>query len=66
MTRAASDVVRPPVATVRSQVALSLFDDFEHFSVFKPDPRHEGSVGKMLDQLVAWGGAIKTVRANGV
>jgi len=50
------------VATVRNQVALSLFTDFENYSVFKPDPRHEKSVAGMLDQLVAWGTAMKTLR----
>jgi NAD(P)H-dependent FMN reductase len=50
------------VADVRAQVMLSMFTDFENFSVFKPDPRHEGGVNTMLDQLIAWGGALKTVR----
>ncbi|MEX8520182.1 MAG: NADPH-dependent FMN reductase [Leptothrix sp. (in: b-proteobacteria)] len=51
------------VADVRAQVALSLFTDFENFSVFKPAPHHEKSVHAMLDQLVAWGGAMKTLRS---
>jgi NAD(P)H-dependent FMN reductase len=51
------------VATVRAQVMLSLFTDFENFSKFKPDPRHDREVHTMLDQLVAWGGALKTIRA---
>ena len=50
------------VATVRNQVALSLFADFENYTVFKPDPRHEKSVNAMLDQLIAWGGALKSLR----
>jgi NAD(P)H-dependent FMN reductase len=50
------------VADVRSQVALSLFTDFENFSVFKPAALHENSLKTMLDQLVAWGGALKTLR----
>jgi NAD(P)H-dependent FMN reductase len=53
------------VATVRNQVALSLFTDFENFTTFKPDPRHEKSLNSMLDQLVAWGGALKTLRGEG-
>jgi NAD(P)H-dependent FMN reductase len=53
------------VATVRNQVALSLFTDFENYTTFKPDPRHEKSVSQMLDQLVAWGGALKTLRGEG-
>jgi NAD(P)H-dependent FMN reductase len=50
------------VADVRAQVMLSLFTDFENFSVFKPDPSHREELNTMLDQLIAWGGALKTVR----
>jgi NAD(P)H-dependent FMN reductase len=50
------------VATVRNQVALSLFTDFENYTTFKPDPRHEKSVSAMLDQLLAWGGALQPLR----
>ncbi len=53
------------VATVRNQVALSLFTDFENFTTFKPDARHEKSLNSMLDQLVAWGGALKHLRGEG-
>jgi len=50
------------VADVRAQVMLSLFTDFENFSVFKPAERHEKSVNGMLDQVVAWAGALKPLR----
>jgi len=50
------------MATVRLQVLLSMFTDFENFSVFKPDSRKEKSVNDMLDQLVAWSDALKTLR----
>jgi NAD(P)H-dependent FMN reductase len=50
------------IAHVRNQVMLSLFTDFENFSQFKPHPRNEESVNAMLDQLVAWGGALRTMR----
>jgi NAD(P)H-dependent FMN reductase len=50
------------VATVRASVELSLFSDFENFSVFKPDSRHEKSVSAMLDQVIAWSGALKPLR----
>ena len=49
------------VADVRGQVILSIFTDFEN-GVFKPNPRNEKSVTAMLDQLIAWGGALKTLR----
>jgi NAD(P)H-dependent FMN reductase len=51
------------VATVRNQVMLSLFTDFENFTQFKPHSRHEDSINKMLDQLLAWGNALKPLRA---
>jgi NAD(P)H-dependent FMN reductase len=50
------------IATVRNQVLLSMFTDFENFSVFKPDARHEKSVNEVFDQVIAWGGALKTLR----
>jgi NAD(P)H-dependent FMN reductase len=51
------------VADVRAQVALSIFSDWESFSVFKPAALHERSVAMMLDQLVAWSGALMPLRA---
>jgi NAD(P)H-dependent FMN reductase len=50
------------IATVRAQVMLSLFHDFENFSTFKPDARHGQNLSNMLDQLVSWGRAMQTVR----
>ena len=50
------------VATVRAQVQLSLATDFENYSVFKPHERHEKSLATVLDQVVRWGTALKTVR----
>jgi len=52
------------VADVREQVALSLFHDFENFTVLRPRPQHEKSVNAMLDQVVAWSGALATLRAK--
>jgi hypothetical protein len=48
--------------TVRNQVLLSLATDFENFSVFKPDARHEKSVNALFDQVIAWSGALKSLR----
>ena len=50
------------VATVRTQVGLSMFTDFQNFTVFKPGAAQEKYVHLMLDQVVAWAGALKTVR----
>src|SRR6266851_3006174 len=52
------------VATVRAQVGLSMFTDFENYTVFKPASHHETAVNGMLDQVIAWGGALKTLREN--
>lgn len=54
------------VATVRSQVQLSLFTDFENFTKFKPAPFQEKAVNTMVDEVVAWGGALKTLRTKKV
>ena len=50
------------IATVLNQVLLSMFTDFETFSVFKPASQHEKSVHAMFDQVIAWGGALKALR----
>jgi NAD(P)H-dependent FMN reductase len=50
------------VATVRAQVGLSLFTDFENFHTFRPAPHREAAVTPMLDQLIAWSRALRAVR----
>jgi NAD(P)H-dependent FMN reductase len=50
------------MATVRNQVLLSMYTDFENFSVLKPASQHEKSVNAMFDQVIAWGGALKMLR----
>jgi hypothetical protein len=54
------------IATVRNQVLLSMFTDFENFSIFKPGPKREALVNAMLDQLIAWRGALKMLRKTSV
>ncbi len=39
-------------------------DAEENFTVFRPGPQHEKSVNAMLDQLLAWSGALAMLRAN--
>jgi NAD(P)H-dependent FMN reductase len=53
------------IADVRAQVACSLFTDFEHFSAFKPSPHQEALLHTMLDQIISWSCALKTLRHNG-
>jgi NAD(P)H-dependent FMN reductase len=50
------------VADVRTHPTLSLFTDFENFSQFKPADLHLDNVNLMLDQVVSWSTALKTVR----
>ena len=52
------------VTDVRAQVSLSLSTDFESYTKFKPDPKHEKSVNAVFDQVIAWAGALKTLRAK--
>ena len=50
------------VATVRTQVALGLMTDFVNFREFTPQPFQLQSLNGMLDQLVAWSGALAPLR----
>jgi NAD(P)H-dependent FMN reductase len=50
------------VADVRAHVSLSLFTDFENFTAFKPAATHETQLATLLDQVIAWSGAMRTVR----
>jgi NAD(P)H-dependent FMN reductase len=52
------------IATVRAQASFSLFTDFQNFHDFHPDPAKEQYVSTMLDQLVAWAGALKPLRSR--
>lgn len=52
------------VATVRAQVGLSLFTDFKDQHTFTPGAMHEKDVHTMLDQLIAWGTALKSLRSG--
>ncbi|GAB2538630.1 NADPH-dependent FMN reductase [Gracilibacillus alcaliphilus] len=50
------------IADVRDHPTFSIFTDFENFNTFKPAKLHLEVVQSMLDQTVAWSGALKTVR----
>ena len=50
------------VADVRVHPALSLFTDFENGSNFKPAEHQQNSVNEMLDQVIPWATALKTIR----
>lgn len=50
------------VADVRVHSALSLFTDFENGTDFKPKDVQANSVSQMLDQVIPWSAALKTIR----
>jgi NAD(P)H-dependent FMN reductase len=50
------------MADVRTQLALSLLTDFENFSQFRPNEYHEQTLNTVLDQVVAWSGALAHLR----
>lgn len=52
------------IADVRANVMLSLFTDFENFSVFKPAKNHEKTIDTMINQIVSWGTEMKNVRTK--
>lgn len=51
------------VADVRAQVLLSLFTDFENFTTFTPAASREADVNRTIDEVLAWGAALKPLRA---
>jgi NAD(P)H-dependent FMN reductase len=50
------------LADVRTQVTLSLFDDFHDMEAFAPQRHHRATLERMLDELAAWGAALKGLR----
>jgi Predicted flavoprotein len=50
------------IADVRTHPTLSLFTDFVNYSEFKPQELHLDNVNTMLEEVVAWSGALKTLR----
>jgi NAD(P)H-dependent FMN reductase len=50
------------MADVRAQVALSLANDFENYSRFVPKEQHVAALTTVLDQTVAWSGALAPLR----
>jgi len=54
----------PKVATVGTHVGMSLFTDFEEMSKFNPAPFHKDTVEKLLDEVIEWSTALKTIRVK--
>jgi NAD(P)H-dependent FMN reductase len=53
------------MATVGTQVSLSLFEDFAGESRFEPRPHHSDTVLQMVDEVMAWGTALRELRLLG-
>ena len=50
------------LADVRAQVGLTFPADFENFTILKPQPHQEKTLGQVLDQVEAWAGALAPLR----
>lgn len=50
------------MATVRNQLGFILRTDFENYTTLKPQPYHTKALHALMDQVVAWSGALKTMR----
>lgn len=52
------------VASVRSHILLSLFDDFKNFSEFSPRSIHDGNLKTLFAQTETWAKAFKNLRVG--
>lgn len=50
------------IADVRNQVRISLYSDFIEYETFQPAAHQENSLNGMIDQVVTWSSAMKTLR----
>jgi NAD(P)H-dependent FMN reductase len=50
------------IADVRAQVALPFATDFENYSTFTPSQAAEEALGPLLEQLISWTTALKSIR----
>ena len=51
------------VATVRTQVKLDSYRDFQNYYTFKPTEQHVDQLNRLFDQVISWGKALKPLRA---
>lgn len=51
------------IATVRSQVSISIYDDMTDFSVMSPRDYQPRNRASMFDQLERWAGALRPLRS---
>lgn len=53
------------IATVRSQVSISIYDDMTDFTTMSPRDYQERNRASAFDQLERWAGALRTLRSAG-
>lgn len=51
------------VADVRTQILMSLFNDFDNYVTFKPQPLHEENLKLVFEQVINWSQALKPLRS---
>jgi NAD(P)H-dependent FMN reductase len=52
------------MADVRQQVTLSVFTEFENYSIFKPGDYNVPNLHLMIDQVIAWSAALAPLRGT--
>ena len=52
------------MADVRAQVALPLATEFVNYRAFVPTEAAEQNLQTLFDQVIAWAGALKTLRPD--
>lgn len=50
------------LATISTNVALNMYTDFEKFSQFKPAENHFATAQNLINDVVLWAQAMKTIR----
>lgn len=53
------------IATVRSQVSISIFDDMTDFTTMSARDYQESNLMSMFDQVERWAGSLRTLRSPG-
>jgi len=52
------------IADVRAQLSFFIATDFEGHTTLAAGPHHDAQLAAMLDQVVSWSGALRSVRAG--
>ncbi|MBP6311777.1 MAG: NAD(P)H-dependent oxidoreductase [Flavobacteriales bacterium] len=55
-------IVELQMASIRTQLALSLYEDFEKFTKFQPRAQHKKKIAELCDQLELWANGFARIR----